>query len=223
VPISRGGGGYGPPASALRVVTSSFSATENPLSEGGVWGQAGSSWTVVQSSGGIAYGTQTSNAEPYDDSYALLAGTWRADQEVEMTLSVGTPSGNQEVECWLRGTTNGTNSTTGYECNYQQAGAYMEVVKWNGALGSFTVLVHLAAGLSAAVSGDKLRARISGDEIRVYYNDVLKITKDINTDIDGNAIGKYTSGAPGIGFFRNDAGTNGNDQYGATAVTAREL
>jgi hypothetical protein len=212
-----------PTSSGARVYSTTFDLTENPLSEGGAWGQAGSSWTVVQSGSGIAYGTQVSNAEPFDDSYSFVGGSWPADQEAELTIFKGTPTGNQEVECWLRGTTNGTTSTTGYEINYHHAGSYCEIVKWNGALGSFVYLAQLTVGLSAAVTGDKLKAVIVGDVIYVYFNGALLQSKDINTDKDGNAIGKYTTGNPGIGFFRNDTGTAANDQFGATAFTARGL
>jgi hypothetical protein len=42
-----------------------------------------------------------------------------------------------------------TTSTTGYEINYHHAGSYCEIVKWNGALGSFVYLAQLTVGLSA--------------------------------------------------------------------------
>src|SRR5262249_11341752 len=50
-----------------------FDTIEQPISEGDVWSHVGLDWTRVETSGGIAYGTQTGTGG-YDDSYAHLCG-----------------------------------------------------------------------------------------------------------------------------------------------------
>jgi len=50
-----------------------FDGTESPISEGGAWSHVGLDWTLVDTAGGIAYGTQT-GTNGYDDSYAHLSG-----------------------------------------------------------------------------------------------------------------------------------------------------
>src|SRR5438874_4698763 len=64
---------------AKQSYSTNFSATENPISEGGKWingGTTGRDWGNVQSTPGLAFGTMVSSAPPYDDSTAVLAGTW---------------------------------------------------------------------------------------------------------------------------------------------------
>ena len=42
-----------------------FSGTESPISEGGAWTHLGLDWTLVDTAGGIAYGTQTGTAHSH--------------------------------------------------------------------------------------------------------------------------------------------------------------
>ena len=125
--------------------STAFPVTENPISEGGHWtnGRAmGIDWADVATSPGRAFGTQTGYGK-YDDSTALLTGTWGADQTAEATVFVDPQSGSafKEVELRLRSTL-GPHVSTGYEinCSVNPQHRYLQIVRWNGALGSWTQL-----------------------------------------------------------------------------------
>ena len=60
-------------APAASTYSTTFDATEAPISEGGAWTHVGLDWTLVDTGGGIAFGTQTGTGG-YDDSYAHLSG-----------------------------------------------------------------------------------------------------------------------------------------------------
>src|SRR5436309_4657318 len=71
------------PAGTHGPYTTNFSRAENPISEGGRWlnGQTdGLDWTDVRTTPGFAFGTEIGGNRPapqrYDDSTALLKGTW---------------------------------------------------------------------------------------------------------------------------------------------------
>ena len=84
----------GPPATALR-----FPDPKRRLGAPWIQGQAsGGSWKNVNSVPGMAYGTQTGNGG-YDDSTAVLSGTWASDQTAQATVVVGSRLSNiAEVE-----------------------------------------------------------------------------------------------------------------------------
>src|SRR5881394_3942288 len=94
---------------AKQSYSTNFSATENPISEGGKWingGTTGRDWGNVQSTPGLAFGTNVSSAPPYDDSTAVLAGTWGPNQMAQATVFTvsQTPAIGEEVELRLRTT-----------------------------------------------------------------------------------------------------------------------
>jgi len=62
---------------AAPIYTTNFSADENPISESGAWSHISPLWASVQTSGGLAFGTQVGNlANPaaFNDSNANLSG-----------------------------------------------------------------------------------------------------------------------------------------------------
>jgi len=199
--------------------TTTFPLTENPLSEGGKWLHLDPLLTVCKSVGGRAFGTQAGSGN-YDDSNCYLTG-FGTNYEVEGTVWLN-PSlsggDNREVEILLRWTDDGPVRATafgdthanGYEVNVQHQGAYLELGRFKGAN-----LVHMALGATPA-SGDRFRARIEGQRIRVWWNDVLKIDY---TDADPSL--QVTTGNPGIGFYVSN-GTPNTD-YGFDAVTVTAL
>src|SRR5271157_2606883 len=70
-----------------------FTRTENPISEGGIWlnGQTdGLDWTDVRTTPGFAFGTEMGGNRPdpqkYDDSTAVLKGTWGPNQTAQATV-----------------------------------------------------------------------------------------------------------------------------------------
>jgi hypothetical protein len=196
--------------------STSFTATENPLSESGHWiegGVTGLAWTNVRSTPGIAFGTQN-GAGAYDDSTAIVSGTWGENQTVTATVRniTHTQAEFEEIEIRLR-TTIIANSITGYEINFAvgPGQTYTQIVRWNGAFKSFTVLSDKETG-GGVRNGDVISASIdSSNTIRVFKNGV-----QVNTATDST----FTSGSPGIGFFVQGSLTNAD--YGLSSFTASD-
>ena len=192
-----------------------FSLTESPISEGGVWTNVGLDWTRVVTASGRAYGTHKGGT--YDDSYAHLSG-FPPDVEVSTViyLDASLSSDYHEVEIWLRSADSAHNAR-GYECNLNYRGGYAEVVRWNGALGSFTYVGggQGAGGGHAPVNGSVFTARIQGNVITTHLDGVLLQTVDITAVGDGNV---WTDGNPGMGFYNGDAGKYGFQSYSAVSL-----
>jgi len=210
----------------LNRYTTSFPLKENPISEGGRWingGAEGLDWTNVSTTTGLAIGHQI--AANFTDATALLTGAWGPDQMASAT--VYTVSQNdpcfQEVELRLRSAIS-AHVSTGYEINFHlshTASAYLQIVRWNGPLGSFDYLSNTAGAQFSVKNGDVVSAKIVGNVITAYINGVQKARVDIASI--GGAV--YTTGNPGMGFNLDNApagcsGTNGN--YGFTNYTATD-
>jgi hypothetical protein len=205
--------------------TSNFPLSENPISEGGNWinGEVtGLDWANVRTVAGMAVGTQSgtaSGAARYADSTAVLTGEWGPNQTAQATIAVtnasGSPSVYEEVELRLR-TTITANSITGYEllCSVSTNPNlfYVQIVRWNGPLGSFTVLKGVYNYNVHAVNGDVLKATISGSTIALYLNGGKKLQVTDDT---------YPSGSPGVGFFLQGA-TGLNANYGFSDFSATD-
>jgi len=169
--------------------TTTFPATENPLAEGGKWigGQTtGIDWLNLASTPGLAY-APSGNPTEYNDSTAIVTGTWAPDQYVRTIVRFPTidPQYEQELEIRLR-TTMAPHSITGYEVI-----GGTQIVRWNGPAGDFTVL-HDEGPYATLQDGDVFEARIVDNVITVYINGV-----QVNRVVDDT----YTSGSPGIGIF----------------------
>jgi hypothetical protein len=201
-----------------------FSLTENPISEGGRWingGSVGLDWTNVSTTPGLAIGHQVGAS--YTDATALLTGTWEPDQIATATVHMVSPKDAcfQEVELRLRSAIT-AHVITGYEISFkvsQTSEAYLIIVRWNGALGSWDFLTKTQGAQFALRNGDVVSAKIVGNVITAYLNGVQKGQVDI-TSIGGAV---YSTGNPGMGFNLENSpagcpGTNGN--YGYTSFTA---
>jgi hypothetical protein len=198
--------------------STNFDADEAPLSEHGAWHHEGSDWTSVDTAGGNAFGTQPLGADrgpdgEYNDSYAYLTG-FPPDQEATAVLHLGAldPSCTHEVELLLRWA-DSPDSARGYECNLAYDGSYLHVIRWNGALGDFDFLTtsSVPGGLA---DGDTFRASAVGDRISVYVNDVERASV-----VDA----VFTSGDPGIGFWRGLSGCGAFGDFGFTSFTASSI
>jgi hypothetical protein len=197
--------------------STTFPLTQNPISEGGNWinGLAvGLDWADVATTPGLAFGTQ-SGAANYNDSTAVLAGTWGPNQTAQATVhTVNQQSGSiyEEVELRLR-TTITAHSLTGYEFNFScrsDGSQYVQIVRWNGALGDFTLLdARTGPGLH---NGDVVKATISGSTLTTYINNVAIFSVTDST---------FTNGSPGIGFYLQGAGGLNSD-YGFTSFSASD-
>ena len=214
-----------PPNSPPHPYTTRFPKTENPISEGGYWingGTVGLAWTNARTTPGFAFGTMVgTDAAPqsFADSTAVLAGTWNPNQAVTITVAAPSPSSAngvyEEVEIRLR-TAITANSITGYEINCSVStdptnGNYLQLIRWNGALGDFT---QLDAIVTHCVSGDVLKASISGSSISVYLN-------NMSTPVMSWGDSTYSTGNPGLGFFLQGA-TGLDANYGISSFTASD-
>lgn len=196
--------------------TTAFPLTENPISEGGRWitGRAvGLDWSDVATNAGFAYGLE-SGVTGYDDATAVLTGTWGTDQTAEATVYSVHQNDSifEEVELRLR-TTIAPHSITGYEINFSarsDSNGYVQIVRWNGPLSSWTLLDSRDGAAYGIRTGDVIRATIVGNQITAYLNgvQVLQVTDSV-----------YSAGSPGIGFYLQNT-TGVNMDYGFTNFTA---
>ncbi len=199
--------------------STTFPGTETPISERGKWingGVTGLDWTNVNTTPGKAVGTQ--GAIPFSDSTALLQNSpWGNDQSAQATVFVDqTIDGcGQEVELRLRSTI-AAHSNTGYEILYGLSG-YMAIVRWDGALGNFTILSNPVGPQFAPQTGDVVKATIVGNTITAYKNgqQVSQVTDST-----------YSAGSPGIGFNLTSDGGPGcpgtNANYGFSSFAASD-
>jgi hypothetical protein len=195
-----------------------FSVIEAPLSERGQWAHTDSLLTTCRTLDGRAFGTQ-SGSNGYDDSNAYLLD-FGTDYEIEGVVWLNPQlrgPGNRDVEILLRWTDDGPVRSTaygpthanGYEINVQHAGAYMQVGRFKGAL------LKRVDNYAVPRTGDRFRARIEGQRIRVWWNDVLKI------DFTDAAPGlQVLNGNPGIGFYVSDGASNTDFGFESVRVTA---
>jgi hypothetical protein len=199
--------------------TTKFPLAENPISEGGHWingKTVGLAWIDVSTTPGLAFGCQ-SGSNGYDDSTALLNGTWGPDQSVTATVhSINQRGGNvyEEVEIRLRSSLS-AHRCTGYEILFRclkDSSSYVQIVRWNGPLGSFTYLADQKGAQSGISDGDVVRATIVGNVITAYINNVQVAQATDNT---------YSSGSPGMGFFLQGAAAVNSD-FGFTGFTASD-
>ena len=204
----------------VHTYTTNFPLTENPISEGGNWtngGTVGLDWGNVSTTAGTAEGVGPANTA-YSDPTAALTGVWGPNQTVTVTVySNGVEDKpnqgyDKEVEIRLR-TTISAHSITGYEINCRTPSdsfSYIQIVRWNGALGDFTSLNILNG--TGCNNGDVLKATITGGTIQAYRNGTLMLTATDNNP--------FTTGNPGMGF-NFGCGTAYN-QFGLTNYSATD-
>jgi hypothetical protein len=195
--------GVYPPPSSLPSYSTSFPATENPISEGGRWtngGTTGLDWQNARTTTGtpnLMYGAGTSS--DYNDCIAVLSG-FPANQSAQATVyyaSGYTAPDSHEIELLLRFQITAHNAR-GYEIDIRFDGTGVQVVRWDGTYSNLTVLSSSGTGLSSLATGDILKATMVGSTINIYKNGSL-----VQTATDAT----YTDGNPGMGFFIRPGGT----------------
>ena len=198
------------PPSSGHSYTTNFPLTEDPISQGEEWvnGKAnGVNWSDVRTTPGFAFGTQDGSGA-FDDSTALLTGSWAADQTASATVALSARTGIQEVELRLHSTISSSRNT-GYEINFSVGNTnYIQIVRWNGPLNDFTYLA--TTGNYTVSNGDVVKATFTGSTITVYLNGtpVLQTTDDT-----------FPGGNPGMGFFINKGGGNSNFGFSRFSAT----
>jgi hypothetical protein len=206
--------------------TTTFSRNENPISEGGKWLNGhtdGLDWTDVRTTPGFAFGTEIGGNRPdpqkYDDSTALLKGTWGPNQTVEATVRSKNPNQDgkvwEEVELRLRSSIS-AHSCTGYEVMFRCTKipqAYCNIARWEGPLGKFTMLKETRGSEYGVKDRDVVKATIVGKIISVYINGVQLI--QLSDD-------KFASGNPGVGYYLEGAtGVIGDFGFSSFMATDR--
>src|SRR5690242_6983552 len=190
-------------------VTTAFSLTESPISEGGRWlpNVVSATWTApVHTVAGVCKGETSSAA---NDAVAFLAGSWGSEQRAQLIVN-GAPSNAAELELhlcavMLPASGGDPDRIQTYEIDFTPSlSNTVTVAKWLGPQGSVSVIGASANMLAAIADGDVLEAWIRGPAqqrlISVYQNGSL-----VTTVTDTSA--GYMGGSPGIGF---DAGTTGD-------------
>jgi hypothetical protein len=210
-----------PVAAQNHYYTTTFPATENPICQTGgsgcVWTNGktdGLKWGDVQTTPGLVFGTNINGAPPFDDSTAVLKGTWTANQSVQATVKLipnsSDSSSQEEVELHLNMSIT-PNSITGYELDFSviNSNPYVLIVRWNGPLNNYTSLTNL---ISVPIhNGDVLKGTNVDGLITIYVNGTKVLSVTDKT---------YSNGAPGIGFW-NERGTISDlANYGFSAFTA---
>ena len=215
-----------------RTYSTNFPNSENAISENHNWvngGNCGDSalcpggnGSNIQSIPGLAFGTQ-SGAEPppYNDSGALLTGSWGSDQFVQIVVwwdgAPGTDSDYDEVEIRLRGTF-AKNWSRFYNINCRvgtpSQNSYISVGRANGPPDDFTPPIAMLRGPDAACrNGDLITGTIVGDVITAYINGKRVIQGEDSV---------INSGSPGFGFFHQ--GTHAqNKDFGVSSFFASDL
>jgi len=205
--------------------TTHFSRAENPLSEGGQWlnGKAdGLDWTDVRTTPGFVFGTEIGGNRPepqkYDDSTALLKGTWGPDQTAQATVHSVNPNLDgkilEEVELRLRSSMS-AHSCTGYEVMFRCTKipqAYCNIARWEGPLGKFTMLKETHGSKYGVKDGDVVKATMIGKTLTVYINGVQMIQL---------SDGKFPNGNPGIGYYL-EGGTGMIGDFGFSTFMATD-
>lgn len=212
--------------------STTFPATENPISQGSIWtnGNAvGVNWQNCQTTPGEAFATgfagSVGQGTEFDDDIAHLKTSFRTfanNQFAQGTVFRAggyTPNTSHEIELLLHFDIT-ANNARGYEILWAIDGI-CAVVRWNGPLADstnsnagFTVLSDNNA-IGAPVDSDILRVEIIAGVIKVYKNSSLVVTAPSDTT--------WASGQPGIGFWPRSGGTVVLANYGWRAFSAGDL
>lgn len=208
------------PSPSIKSYSTNFPLTENPISEGAVWVSGGisSPRTNVQTANNHAYATMSSfDGTNFDDSIAVLAQGYSANQSCQGTIwNTGAING-QEVELVLRGNIAAT-SNTGYEVDLVIQGGTAALVSWNGPANIFTQLVANTATNVSLNDGDVWLAQMIGPLITVKCNTNIVFTYDTS----GDAF-RILSGSPGMGFWNQTGSSANSPNFGWKHWQATEL
>ena len=195
--------------------TTSFTVDEPALSEGGQWVTGlthGLDWTDVVVQNGYAFGTQPCSSG-YNDSLAVLTGSWEPTQTAEATVHVTNQNigAFPEVELLLRFSI-APHDAHGYEVLFstRAGGRYAQIVRWNGALNDFTELTDIVP-MPMLRDGDVVKATAVGTLIQGFINNILIVS--VNDSV-------FPSGNPGVGFFCSRGTPDLADDFGFYDFTA---
>lgn len=209
----RSSGAGGSAVAGPKSYSTNFDATENPVSEGGVWTRTDTLSSPMRSSGGICFGTQT-GSDGYDDSQAALSGFGsRVRSTAVLSRSASIGSLNHEIELTFRGTETST-TTKKYEVLMNKDGS-LQFMRWIGGHGfdQFTDLGIFAGTNSISTPADGLIFTAECEtvsagtvELRFYTGTSTFVGSARDDGSFGGAA--YLTGQPGIGNFISDPASN---------------
>lgn len=218
------------PTTWIRPFTTGFDATENPISEESKWLKKFTSHKNVRTTGGYATDAAYITEGVYDDNYARLSTSAFAapgdNYEVVATVRKGTGA-NYEIELLLR-VEDTPNSIHCYEVLVNTGGSG-ELVRWNGAMGSFQELAaapYDTRWTHSIANGDKIKATVTGTNpvlVNVYHAPAATPTVfTLLASLSDDHANRKQSGQPGIGFFQhaanNNLGAHGWSDFTVTAI-----
>ena len=178
----------------------------------GVVGQ--NCWQDVYTGGGIAHGTPASTAcggtNPPPLRIAMtplpvLTGTWQQNQAAcaVVAFNVGgttnRASFGPEVELRLHAAISAHN-INGYEFDYsaQNPAPYAAIVRWNGGLGNFLILVTVSNPPTLNTGDSLCASSVAGSGTQTLTMSVIHA--GVRTVVATTTDNTFTGGAPGIGF-----------------------
>lgn len=203
------------------VFIDTFSSTENPLSEGGIYslgGTTGLDWQNVRTTGGspgICYGVGSSPGPPYNDCIATVQArgfsTTKFFSEITASKTGGyTPPDSHELEVLFMYMA--ANSVVGYEMDFG-FGQGVQPVRWNGAINDFTI--NGEAGWPDAQSGTAFAGGLADGDVAKFVFDSTSGHPVITGYLNGSQVFQVADTSagkishvlyPGFGFFAR-AGT----------------
>ena len=209
------------PISLPNSFSTTFPATENPLSQGGKFRTGlvhGLDWTDLQTTGGVAaYGTQSVHTPPpYDDSIACLdPGQFAIPvrQWAQGTIYANANTGAIEAELLLAFKIT-AHSADGYEIDIISADGAVVVVRWNGPISNFTPLTGEITTNVVVTVGAVWYAQIDENgviTVKCNGNTVTTVTDTTYANIAGRT--------PGLGSYRDTTrgAVSASNTYGLSA------
>lgn len=196
--------------------TTNFPATENPISQGGIWtnGTITGTNTAVQTTSGLAFATQVAHmAPPFDDSIAVLSG-YNPGQWVQAT-AFNSSATCREIELLLH-ITLAANFASGYEMDFT-TNFGLNIVRWNGTIGSFTFIAMGISDSACTANGAVDRAQDVAGVITVTCG---------GTQVYQGTDTTYLTGNPGMGFYADTSSgcsPTANNTIGWSSLQAANL
>jgi hypothetical protein len=218
--------------------TKTFGTTENPVSENGVWLNAGGSvaqyWKPLRVSGGRLHATQFTTE--YEDNVAIInpgvigfQGAHVIRGGIHITGGYSAPDFTHEAQLLLRGGF-GNNHIEGYEVLLQLGASKPVILKWYGSGGGgfFAQLANTSESELGFQNGDIMIAQISGTSpalIEVFRDRGGSVqswatASDNGSVLDGAPI--LTGGSPGAVCFCRDNAALQLDGFGWTSFEASD-
>ncbi len=174
--------------------SSSFTGTENPLSESGVWTALTAYWQTMRKATGAA----TNSATTGNDCAARYTGvTFSADQFSEMTLKA-VPTGGQLFFHYLFARMNSTAGTYLFTTAADIGANIVQLYRVDNS-GNYTQIgTNITLGANMAAN-DVMRLEVVGTGLTCKYNGTTVRTATDST---------FATGQPGIGGWVQNSGSD---------------